>query len=67
MDCNGIGVGSVPYSMMKTALGFLTNMNKGRARTIFCLNSPSVISILWGVVRHFLDENTQKKSIIFQK
>jgi len=58
MDCSGVGVGSIPYSMIKTGLGFMTNMNKGRAKTIFALNSPSVISILWGVVRHFLDENT---------
>lgn len=61
MDGRGVGVSSIPLSMMKHGLGFLTNMNKGRARTIFCLNCPSAVSILWNIIRHLLDENTQKK------
>lgn len=52
---------NAPYKLVRAVLSFLTQINRGRARTVFSLNAPTTISVIWNAVRYFLDENTQQK------
>ena len=49
---------SMPFKLLKGIMGFLTQIIRGRARTVFMLNAPKTISFVWNTVRYFLDENT---------
>jgi len=57
-DNSGTGILSMPYKLVRAVLGFMTQINRGRARTVFGVNAPTTISVIWNAVRYFLDENT---------
>ena len=57
-DNTQTSVFNMPYKLTKAVMGFLTQVIRGRVRTVFGLNAPSTISVIWNVVRYFLDENS---------
>lgn len=60
-DNTGTTIFTLPYKLMKAVMSYITNVNRGRARTVFGLNAPMTISAVWNTVRYFMDENTQQK------
>lgn len=61
MDKSGLTLFTMPFKLMKPVFSFIPNIIRGRARTVFGLNAPSTISIIWNTIKYFLDENTQQK------
>lgn len=57
----GLGIFNMNYGLMKEILGYITQVMKGRARTIYVLNAPSTFSAIWKVVTYFIDETTARK------
>jgi len=51
----------MPHSKIKAILGTITGQYKGKAARIFALNAPRSFSVLWQVVRYFIDPNTARK------
>ena len=57
----GSSITNMPHSKMKAILGAIAGQYKCRSRAIFALNSPRTFSILWQVIRYFIDQNTARK------
>lgn len=57
----GLGIFNMNYGLMKEMLGYITQVMKGRARSIFVLSAPSTFSAIWKVATYFIDETTARK------
>lgn len=57
----GQGVTSMPVGKIKTILRSISSQHKCVARTIYILNAPMTITVLWQAVRFLLDETTSRK------
>ena len=57
-DNTGSSILTMPYKLVRAVLQFVTAINRGRARTVFGVNAPTSISVIWNAVRYFMDENT---------
>ena len=55
----GTSLFTMQYSLIKGVLGFMTAINRGRARMVAQINAPQTISVIWNTVRYFVDENKQ--------
>ena len=66
-DVGGMGVGSMPKGKMKAILQSIATNYKGRAARIFAVNAPRTFTVLWQVVRFFIDANTARKVQIVNK
>ena len=66
-DLGGQGIMGMPHSKIKSLLGVIAGQYKGKAARVFALNSPTSFSVLWQVVRYFIDPNTARKVQIISK
>lgn len=60
-DSEGLNIFTTPFKLVQAILQFMTCINRGRSRTVYEVNSPTSISVLWNTVKYFMDENTQQK------
>lgn len=61
INMTGLGIFNMNYGLMKEILGYITQVMKGRARSIYVLNAPSTFSAIWKVATYFIDETTARK------
>lgn len=61
IDCQNLGVMNTPYALLKSVLSVIQSQYKCKARAIFCLNSPTSMSVIWNTVKLFLDNTTSRK------
>ena len=61
INMDGLGVFNMNYGLMKEILGYITQVMKGRARTIYIVNASSTFSAIWKVATYFIDEMTARK------
>ena len=61
LDMKDLGAFSINYNLMKSVLAYSASAMKGRARGVFVMNAPKTFSVIWKVVRYFLDDNTANK------
>lgn len=52
---------NIPYKLMRGVLGYVSAIVKGKMRGIYVINAPTTFSMLWTVIKGFIDENTAKK------
>lgn len=55
------GMSKLPVSKLTAVIGAVMNQRKCATRTIFVLNAPFAITLLWKAIKYFIDENTQRK------
>lgn len=60
-DSEGLNIFTTPFKLVQAILQFMTCVNRGRSRTVYEVNSPTTMAVLWNTVRYFMDENTQQK------
>ena len=51
----------MPFQLVKGVISYMSQIARGRARTVFMVNAPTAISFVWNTLRYFFDENTQQK------
>jgi len=61
MDLEGMGITTLPYSIINRVLKFLQNNYRSRLYVCYIVNSPMTVYIPWKIVKQFLAENTVKK------
>lgn len=65
IDCSNINVLTAPYAMLKALMTAIQMLHKCKSRQIIVLNAPKTITIIWNVVKQYLDEVTRNKVSIF--
>eukprot|EP01017_Pseudomicrothorax_dubius_P044150 TRINITY_DN7439_c0_g1_i10.p1 TRINITY_DN7439_c0_g1~~TRINITY_DN7439_c0_g1_i10.p1 ORF type:complete len:250 (-),score=35.20 TRINITY_DN7439_c0_g1_i10:119-868(-) len=61
MELIGLGLTSLPVSLMKNLMSFLSTNFRSRLHTMYIVNTPSSIFIPWSIAKGLLEENTVKK------
>ena len=65
IDCSNINVFTAPYAMLKSLMTTTQSQYKCKSRQIIVLNAPKTITIIWNVVKQYLDDVVRNKVGIF--
>lgn len=55
IDCSNLSVWNMPYNMIKAVTSTIQTCYKAMSRGTFIINAPKTFSVVWQVVKYFLD------------